>query len=384
MQKRILFILDNLKIGGGIERVISTLSTFLSNKFKIFIFTFRDFNNLYQFEGRYYSLKENLKKKNLFLNFFKTYTFMRIRRILKLVKIISPHLIISNMYYTDIFTILTKILFRIKIPLITVIHTNPRMKFKGKKRYLIFILKFLYSLKQVNMIVTVSKEIQQIIKIDYRINEKKITTIYNGINIETINNLKDEPISDYTDLFYDKNEFKFITVGRLVELKGHEYLIKAFSLVKDKLKNSKLLIIGEGPLRNKLKTLIQEFQLENHVLLLGLQKNPFNFMTKSNLFILSSIYEGFPTVLLEALACGLPIISTNCKTGPFEILKKNEYGLLVMVKNSKDLAEKMINLAKNKELLKSFSIKALERAKDYDIKKMFNQWIHVIDNYSLD
>jgi len=258
------------------------------------------------------------------------------------------------------------------------------MKFKGKKRYLIFILKFLYSLKQVNMIVTVSKEIQQIIKIDYRINEKKITTIYNGINIETINNLKDEPISDYTDLFYDKNEFKFITVGRLVELKGHEYLIKAFSLVKDKLKNSKLLIIGEGPLRNKLKTLIQEFQLENHVLLLGLQKNPFNFMTKSNLFILSSIYEGFPTVLLEALACGLPIISTNCKTGPFEILKKNEYGLLVMVKNSKDLAEKMINLAKNKELLKSFSIKALERAKDYDIKKMFNQWIHVIDNYSLD
>ncbi|MFX0025456.1 MAG: glycosyltransferase [Candidatus Hermodarchaeota archaeon] len=383
MEKRILFVVDNLKIGGGIERVISTLSKFLSKNYKIFFLAFRDFKNLYPFEGRYYSLKENLKTFNPFLKFFKIYSLTRIKRILISIKTISPHLIISNMYYTDIFTILTKLLFRIKIPIVTVIHTNPKMRFKGKSWYIKFILKFLYSLKQVNKIITVSKEIQHIIKIDYGINEKKISNIYNGINIELINKLKDEPISDYNNIFYDENKFIFINVGRLVELKGQKYLIEAFAAVKDKLKNPKLLIIGEGPLRNKLIALIKDYQLENHVFLLGVRKNPYNLMAKSNIFILSSIYEGFPTVLLEALACGLPIISTNCKTGPFEILKKNEFGILVEAKNPKDLAENMLKLAHNKELLKKFSIKALERAKDYNIKKKVNQWIQVIENLFL-
>lgn len=379
MPKKILFLVDSLRVGGGIERVISSYTKMLSRNYMIYILTFRDFKNLYSFKGHYYSLKENIIKKNWIFNLFQIYSLIRIKSIFKMVKKISPDIIISNMYYTDIFIILTKMLFRIKIPLIIAIHTNPKMRF-GVFSYLNFILKVLYSSNYVKKIVTVSKELQLILQFNYRIKKKKILTIYNGINLENIQQLSTEKILDYKELFYNNKIFKFITLGHLVELKGHKYLIEAFSKAKDEIYNSKLIIIGNGPIRLKLEALIRKLELENDIILLGFKKNPFKYIAKSDIFVLSSLYEGLPTVLIEALACGIPIISTDCQTGPKEILGKCKYGFLVETKNTEELAKKMILLAKDMEIRKKFSSLSKKRSEFFDLKKTLDQWNKIIND----
>lgn len=379
MKKKILFLIDSLKIGGGIERVISSLAKSLSEKYEIFLLTFKDFKNIYPFRGKYYSLKENLGFYQNFLNFFKIYTAIRPIRIYKLIKSISPDLLISNMYYTDIFIILTKYFFRFKIPLIIAIHTNLKMKFEKKKRYFNFLIKILYSSKIVNKIIVVSKVVQTILEKDYKIKKNKLKIIYNGIDIERIKELKNDKILEYEEIFNNNSIIKFITVGRLIELKGHKYLIEAFSKVIKEIKNSKLFIIGDGPLRNELMVLIKKKTLEKDIILLGLKKNIFKYLAKSDIFVLSSKYEGLPMVLLEALACGLPIISTNCNTGPKEILENGKYGFLVNVMDSEDLAEKMIFLAKNNDYKKKFSKLSLIRSEFFALEKFTNEWINIIE-----
>ncbi len=379
MKKKILILINNLKIGGGAERVAASLTNRLSEQYDVFILTFNDFKNLYPFKGQYYSLQENLDPSSKIFNFFKLYNILRLIRIYKFISSISPNIIISFMDYTNIFSIFTKLLFRIKIPLILTTHTNPKMAYKKRMQYLNFLIKTLYPLKIVNKIIIISKELQFILEKEYRIKKNKLKTIYNGIELKKIKEMKKDKILEYKEIFHNESLIKFIAVGRLSKEKGHRYLIEAFSKVKKDIPNSKLIIIGDGPLREELEMLIEKMSLKNDIVFLGVKKNIFKYLTKSNIFVFSSIYEALPTVLLEALACGLPIISTNCETGPKEILDNGRYGFLVNVSDSKDLAEKMIFLGKNREIMKNYSQKSIKRAKFFNIEKMRKQWIDLIE-----
>jgi len=372
MRKRILFIIPSLEIGGGAEKVASSLTFELSKIYDVFIITFYKCKNHYKYTGLCFSLNQTI---------FSGKKFLRPLFLYKYIKKITPDLIISFMDHTNIISIIFKILFKIKIPLILTIHANPKEQYKGNLHYLNYAIKFFYRLKAVNKIVTVSKDIQIIMQKFYGINKKKIMTIYNGIELEKIRVLSQEKVLEYQDLFYNENLIKFITVGRLIELKGHKFLINAFSKVKCEIKNSKLIIIGEGPLKNNLKKQISTKNLNEDIILLGLRKNPFKFMKKSTVFVLSSLKEALPTVLLEALACGLPIISTNCRTGPKEILDKGKYGLLANIKDEEDLAKKMIFLAKNTKLLNYYSKKSYERANAFDIYKIKNVWLNLLKDF---
>ena len=120
--------------------------------------------------------------------------------------------------------------------------------------------------------------------------------------------------------------------------------------------------------------------MENDILLLGFIKNPFKYLAKSDIFVLSSLYEGLPTVLIEALACGIPIISTDCQTGPKEILDKGKYGFLVETKNTEELIQEMIILAKDMEIRKKFSSLSKKRSEFFDLKKTLNQWNKTIND----
>ena len=381
MKKKILFIIDELKIGGGAGRFFSLITSKLQEKYFVNVLTFFEFKNTYSSKAKHYSLKENIGFFNKIICTLKINELIRIIRIQKFINTISPNIIVSITDFANIPTILAKFLFRIKIPLILSIRCNPKMQYKKKNRHVNFLIKILYRLNLVNKIISVSRELQCILERDYNIKREKLTTIYNGIGLEKIEELKEDTISEYKEIFNNENTIKFITVGRLRKEKGHKLLIEAFSKFKKEIINSKLIIIGHGPLRHKLELLIKKKDLEKDILLLGIKENPFKYLAKSDVFVLSSKHEGFPNVLLEALACGLPIISTNCETGPKEILDDGKYGILVNVMDSEDLAEKMIYLAKNPELLNNYSKKSLERAKHYDLRKSANEWINVIDSY---
>ena len=109
-------------------------------------------------------------------------------------------------------------------------------------------------------------------------------------------------------------------------------------------------------------------------------ENPYKYLAQSDIFVLSSLLEGFPNVIIEALACGLPIISTNCESGPNEILANNKYGFLTKIMDSEDLAQKMIHLAENNELMTKYSKLSLKRAEDFNQVKILKEWITLIDN----
>ena len=379
-KKKILILTEDLIFGGGTQRFTSLIASRLSEKFNVFILTFYDYENRYHFEGKYYSLRENFGLFTRIISSLRINQLIRPMRIFMKIKSISPDIIISITDFTNVFTIVTKLMFHIKIPLIISIRNNPILKYKKTNRIFNILIKLLYPLRVVDKVVTVSKRIQVILEKFYRLKRSKLITIYNGVEIEKIRENQMDIIKNYREVFNNSNLIKFVNVGRLIDAKGHKYLIEAFYKTKKEIPNSILIIIGEGPLRYKLKKLIKKKRLENDIILLGLQKNPHKFLAQSDIFVLSSLYEGFPNVLLEALANGLPVISTNCESGPYEILDGNKYGFLTNVMDSEDLAKKMISLAKNKELINKYSKLSLERVEYFNQEKILSDWINLIED----
>jgi len=131
----------------------------------------------------------------------------------------------------------------------------------------------------------------------------------------------------------------FLAVGRLMKQKDFTNLIKAFALVRQS-RPARLLILGEGPERQMLEALIQQLDVVQDVGLPGFVDNPFSYMTRASAFVLSSLWEGLPTVLMEALYCGAPIVATDCPSGPREILgEDNAFGCLVPAADADALAD---------------------------------------------
>ena len=187
----------------------------------------------------------------------------------------------------------------------------------------------------------------------------------------------------------EKNDFIFINVARFEPQKNHKLLINAF--YKANL-DAKLYLIGDGYLREDLELKIKDLGLQDRVKLLGRQKNPYKFLSKADCFVFSSNYEGFPNVLLEALLCNLPIISTDCKSGPREILAPNtpitketenieiaEYGILTKVGSVEYMAEAMKLIYKDNNLRYNFTQKAQNRIKEFEVKKIIEKWEEVIE-----
>jgi N-acetylgalactosamine-N,N'-diacetylbacillosaminyl-diphospho-undecaprenol 4-alpha-N-acetylgalactosaminyltransferase len=235
-----------------------------------------------------------------------------------------------------------------------------------------FLIKTMY--KKADIIVANSKG-----------NKFDLKNNFNISNIETIYNFIEHKKCEK----FINNEFIFISIGRFDNGKNHKVLIKAF--YKANL-DAKLYLIGDGYLRDELEELVKELNLEKKVIFLGRQKDVFKYLQKASCFVFSSDYEGFPNVLLEALLCNLPIISTDCKSGPREILAPNtpitketdsieiaEYGILTKVESEKYLGEAMKLIYKDDNLRYNFIQKAQNRIKEFEVKKIIKKWEEVIE-----
>ena len=214
------------------------------------------------------------------------------------------------------------------------------------------------------------------LKFKLEMNDKfnlKAICIYNPLNIKEISKLSKKKIKFK---FFTKDHINLISVGRLVYQKDHMTLLKAINEVKDKVK-IKLLIIGEGDQKSNLFSFIDQNNLEKIVKIKDRIENPFPYILKSEIMILSSRFEGLPNILLEALALKKFIISSNCPTGPSEILDSGKGGFLFRVENFKDLGDKILIYKKQKtkcEKLKKFALKRLER---FNFKKNLLEYYNI-------
>lgn len=169
----------------------------------------------------------------------------------------------------------------------------------------------------------------------YGLPENKVGTLHNYLDFEWIDRLAEESIALAPDRFH------IVSAGRLQNQKGYIYLLKAADeLVNHRgRKELQMHILGQGPLENELRDFINEKGLTDHVVLEGYQPNSCAWFSHCDLFCMPSLYEGMPNALLEAMACGVPVISTDCPSGPREILKDGEYGKLIPTANSSALAD---------------------------------------------
>jgi glycosyltransferase involved in cell wall biosynthesis len=231
------------------------------------------------------------------------------------------------------------------------------------------LMRWLYP--QAQGIIAVSDSLAQYIKTTLNLKPNSVKVIYNPV-IDGELLLKSEyPVNN--DWINSKTEPVFLAVGRLSFQKDYETLLKAFAKFREN-NSGKLLILGEGELREKLENLIKELQLNNDVQLLGFTDNPYAYMSKVNSLILSSLWEGLPTVLIEAMACGCQVVATDCPYGAKEILAAGEYGFLVPTQDILTLAkamEEVLIAPKNPEKLR-------QRAKEFTIEKAVAEYLSFI------
>lgn len=185
-------------------------------------------------------------------------------------------------------------------------------------------------------IIAVSRGVAEDLAKAIDIPDSKITTIYNAVASAALDAKAAEPIDH--PWFGPERPPVLLAAGRLLCQKDFPTLIKAFSAVR-RTRDARLIILGEGPERGRLQSLACELGVASDVALLGFVDNPFAYMARANVFVLSSVYEGLPGVLIQALACGCPVVSTDCPSGPSEILEKGRYGQLTPVGDFQSMAE---------------------------------------------
>lgn len=247
-------------------------------------------------------------------------------------------------------------------------------------------------------IVAVSGTVRQDCISYFRVSQSKIMTIYNPANDNMPTGLCVDAFSDFST-----DKFVCISVGRLDPAKGHAHLIRAFRKVVDQIPNAGLVVIGEGDLLNTLKGMVREFHLEENVLMLGYCANPCDYMKRTDLFVYPSNIDGMSNVVIEAMQCSLPVVSTDCG-GPSEILapekeigeavKKATFysnGMLLPVcgndiydtsqltKEEEQMALGIIEFIKNDDKRRGYSNNAKKSIEKLDLSVIGNDWISVIN-----
>jgi len=169
--------------------------------------------------------------------------------------------------------------------------------------------------------------------------EDRIIVVQNGVDLSQIDAKAEAPV-DQPWLQGDGTPV-LLAVGRLVAKKDYPTLLEAFAIVR-RTCPARLIILGDGSEHDRLQVLARKLDVEAFVSMPGFRANPFAYLARASLYVLSSVYEGMPSSLIEALACGCPAVSTDCPSGPSEILDNGRYGALVPVSDPRALAEAVI------------------------------------------
>jgi glycosyltransferase involved in cell wall biosynthesis len=315
----------------------------------------------------------------------------RIIRFRRIVQELRPDLVISIMHRADYVNLITRYLFlkkRYRSAIIVVVPFSRHEEMKGRldRFYHGLLMSLLYP--RSDRIVTCSQVLGGDLANQINVHPGRITVIiYNPVDIPQVRTLAGEEVEH--PWFHDHIPI-VVNVGRLSDQKDHGTLIRAFALLR-KERPCRLVIVGDGPLLAPLQGLAHELGVAGDVLFTGFQPNPHKYVVRSALFALSSQYEGFPFCLLEAMAVGCPIVSTDCLSGPRELLapdtlldretkevEEGKFGLLVPVGRLETLAGAMRRLLDHPELGNRYTLRGRERIKDFDMPVILAKYLELI------
>lgn len=224
---------------------------------------------------------------------------------------------------------------------------------------------FLYPLA--DRIVAISDGVRQYLVREMKVAEGKIVLIHNPVDIRRIQELSREQVDD--PWLHESDRRVVLWVGRMATVKGLEYLIGAFERVIKEI-DARLVLVGEGPLENAIRELVRQKALQEKVRFAGFQSNPYRYMARSSVFAFPSLSEGFGMVLVESMACGLPVVAANCVAGPSEVLLNGKCGILVPVADEKALARAIVSLLTDTALRERLISVAIERVSEFEPAKV--------------
>lgn len=374
MKKNIMLMVPMLH-QGGFERICALTAKLLKDKYNVTIVVFTRKNMFYDVSGINLidlELGAVPGKIGKVINVFK-----RVSKVKKLKKELGIDITYSFGQTANIVNVLSKC------------QDITWAGIRGYGALEDFEMKFIA--KRADKVVSCTKVMES--EILSRFNIKSSATLYNPCNLEEIEKLSQEEISDEYRDFLNRPGKTIVSMGREDDIKGFWHLIKSVYLIKKKIPDIKLMIIGAGEF-NEYKELAKNLGIENDVLFTGVQKNPFALLARADVYALTSDTEGFPNALIEAMLCGLPCVSVNCKTGPAEILNedydkcenqqkiyKADYGILTPIFiGSKDLdasniteeekiyANQVIELINDDTIYEEYKKKSKARVKCYGME----------------
>lgn len=399
--KKILLLIANMEVGGA-QRATASLATALAkHHYQLYIGVF-DTSGGIQFPcpGKILDIEtpgsSSFVKKiiNIILRIYRVWKIKKKYKIDYAIAFADgPNIVNILSYYPVTRTILTVHTF--------VSRNSINAGFYGKI-FNILMRKF-YNFS--NHIVTVSNEIKSDLIEQFNCKENKISVIYNAIDCDSIMRHSFQKLSKNSESIF--NSPVLITVGRLTEAKGYHYLLKIYKAIQKEIQTLKLVVIGDGELRESLISYATELSLpvysvwddsheiaDQQVYFLGSQSNPFQYMHAASVFAFTSIWEGFGLALVEAMACGIPVVSTNCKAGPKEILKDgdSEFGILIphftetypentteLSDSEKQFSNAVIQLLKDPKISHYYAKAGQKRATAFDQKEIVSQWINLLE-----
>lgn len=362
-KNKYLFIIPN-NVPGGAERVMSILSNELSKReYDIVYVTFDSESNFYNLNNDVRQIRMNLgtEKYNKFEKIL-ILPFLEIKRYKKLNSILKserPKCVISFMFMTNIISYFS--CKKNKIPLILSERNDPTKYGKIKR----LIMKSVYS--KVQGFVCQSNKMKKYAEKEYRL--KNVVVIPNPLSKNQI------------DTITIKKENKIINVGRLIPQKNQKFLIETFSKLDSKFNDYKLYIYGEGPLRKELENYVKELDLESRVFLPGVKKDVLKLNRDSKLFILTSNWEGYPNVLVEAMANGICSISSKFPSGSVEDIIKNGVNGFCFEPNDINNLKKIIeDLLSSDEKINRISKEGKKIFDEINVDKITDKWLNYIDS----
>jgi len=350
---RILYVITSLGLGGAENLLLSYLRKLDNTKYIFHVCCLREKpDDLYN-EITNYALVTNLNVKNKF-------NPVIIFHLIKLIRSYKPDIIHTHLFQPRIYTTFANLFYHGAI-LIT--HKHNRVN--PIKHNIFIFLEMLSSLFN-KKIIAISESVKESLQKYEFIPEKKIIVIPNAIEYQIFSN---------TVKIKDVNEKKKLiigTIGRLEKQKGIEYLILAMKQILTRFPEARLEIIGDGSQAEKLKNLCKKLGISNSVFFFGKFADVIPFYRRMDVFVLSSIYEGFGIVLLEAMASAVPVVASNVG-GVKEVINDMSSGLLVPSKNPNAIASAVIRILEDPRLAKCLSDEGMNRAKLFDIRIHINK-----------
>lgn len=283
-----------------------------------------------------------------------------------------PQAMLSGMNYANVIAVVAKVLSGSNTRLLVIEHSSILRSHNGPQslrgRAVPRAMRWAY--RKVDGIVAVSQGVADDLALMISLPREKISVIYNPVVTHELYAKVDASLA-HPWLGHGKPPV-ILGVGRLTRAKDFASLIRAFAIVRAQ-RDCRLVILGEGELRPNLEALIQELHVEDSVQLPGFVDNPYAWMARVKLFVFSSAWEGFGNVLVEAMACGTTVVSTDCPSGPGEILEGGKWGALVPVGDIAALAKSMLEVLRSPD-----KIDARTRVKEFGCDLIVEQYIQAL------